>query len=166
MKRLIFASALLFLLVGITSLAPAPKYKYSSDEGKLTVTFPGEFETSEEQKETYKSVKTQAVVDDMVFFVGYTIHESDMADTDELTKVSLDAFINGLNGVVSEETTWKVKKNSGLKALFNVSDNGLKGEYRVVIIGQIQYQITAVSSVDAWDEKVAQKFFKSFKLKA
>lgn len=164
MKRILFSSALFVLFVGMTSLAPTAKFKYTSAEGKVSAVFPGEFTTSEEVQETYKTVKTQAMVDDMVFFVAYTIHEIEMTDVDELTRVSVDAFIEGLVGTVTEDATWKVKKNNGLQAKFAVEESGLVGEYRVVIIGQIQYQITAVAPKDSWDAKKASAFFKSFKV--
>lgn len=165
MKRLIFASFLLVLLVGVTSLAPAPKYKYSSEEAKLKVTFPAEFKTTEKIKDSYRSKSTQAVYEDMVLFVSYTMHDSEMTDKKELTQVSLDAFTEGLDAEITEQSDWNVKKHEGVKAKLEVSSNGLMGEYRVVIIGQIQYQITAVSAKDTWNDKVAQKFFKSFKVK-
>ena len=165
MKRIIFSSALLLLLVGVTSLAPTTKANYSSSEAKLSVTFPGEFTTTEQVEESYKSVKTQAIIDDMVFFVNYTMHDNEMTDSEGLAKVSLTAFIEGLEGEVSEENTWKVNKKNGLRAIFNAQGNSLTGEYRVVILDQIQYQITVVAPKESWDAKKAKKFFKSFKVK-
>lgn len=165
MKRILLSSALLVLLIGITSLAPSAKVKYSSSEGKLSAIFPGEFSTSEDVQDTYKSVKTQAMADDMVYFVAYTIHDIEMTDVDELTQVSVEAFAEGLEGEVTSQTAWKVNKSNGLQAQIEVKGSSLKGEYRVVIIGQIQYQITAIAPVDSWDAKKASKFFKSFKVK-
>ena len=164
MKRIIFSCTLLLVLVGATSLAPSVKVNYSASEAKLSVTFPGEFESSEQFEESYKSVKTQAVVDDMVFFVAYTIHETEMVDVEGLAKVSLDAFVEGLEGEVTEETTWKVNKQNGIKALIAVPKSALKGEYRVVIMDNIQYQIMVVSPEATYDQKKAKKFMKSFKV--
>ena len=164
MKRIIFGSALLLILLGATSLAPTTKIKYSSVEAKLTVTFPAEFSTTEQVEESYKSIKTQALLDGMVFFVIYTIHENDMTDPEGLAKISLDAFSGGLESTITEESAWKVNKKNGLQALLEVPEKELVGEYRVVILDQIQYQITVVSPKSDWDEKKAKKFFKSFKV--
>jgi hypothetical protein len=38
-------------------------------------------------------------------------------------------------------------------------------QYRVVLAGQIQYQIIVVAPVGSYDSKTAGKFFKSLKLK-
>lgn len=165
MKRILFSSTLLVLLIGITSLAPAAKFKYASTEGKVSATFPAEFSTSEDLQDTYKSVKTQAMDGDMVFFVAYTVHDIDMTEVDELTKVSVDAFVEGLQGEVTSQAAWKVNKSNGIQAKIEVKNQSLIGEYRVVIIGQIQYQITAIAPEDSWDSKKAGKFFKSFKVK-
>ncbi|MFK7785653.1 MAG: hypothetical protein AB8B56_11085 [Crocinitomicaceae bacterium] len=165
MKRIILTSVLFVLLIGASSLAPAKKYKYTSDEAKFSITFPKEFNTSEEVQENYKSVQAQAMSDEMVFLAIYTIHEEDITQNEELSEISFDAFMEGLNGTPNGKTTWKVKKNSGLKSEYEVSEKNLVGEYRVILVGQIQYQVTAVSPKGSWDDKKAEKFFKSFKLK-
>lgn len=164
MKRIIFSCTLMILLVGVTSLAPSSKVNYSAAEAKLSVVFPGDYETSEQFEESYRSIKVQCIVEDMVFFVAYTIHDSEMAEVDGLAKVSLNAFIEGLEGEATEESIWKVNKKEGLKALIAVPETGLTGEYRVVIFDNIQYQIMAISPEASWDKKMAKKFFKSFKV--
>lgn len=165
MKRIIYSSTLLLLLVSVTSLTPSVKVKYSSSEAKLSITFPGDFETTEQFKESYKSVKTQAVVDGVIYFSIYTVHDNEMSDPEALAKVSLDAFNDGLDGEITEESTWKVNKQNGLQAMIKVPGQDLVGEYRVVILDQIQYQITVVAPEESWDAKKAKKFFKSFKVK-
>lgn len=165
MKRILFGGSLLILLIGVTSLAPAKKHKYTSSEAKLSVTFPSEFKTDIVNKVDYRSVKTQAISEEMVFLVIFSEHGSDMGDTEELAEVSLGAFLEGVEATSKNKTSWKVNNSSGLKSTFEAPEKDLIGEYRVVLIGQIQYQITAVSSKEAWDEKKAKKFFKSFKIK-
>jgi hypothetical protein len=165
MKRIIFSSALLILLVGITSLAPATKYTYTSDEAGCSVTFPAEFSTTEKDQEDYRSIQTQVVADEMVYMLICTVHNIELTETDDLTEVSMDAFMGSLGGTSKGKTTWKVKKNSGLQSKFEASEEGLYGDYRVLIKGQIQYQIVAVSPTASWNQKKADAFFKSFKLK-
>ncbi|NOQ73858.1 MAG: hypothetical protein GQ574_17760 [Crocinitomix sp.] len=167
MKKIIFQSALLLIIVSISSaaLAQSTKAKYFSSEAKLSVTFPSKFETTEDVKEAFKSVKTQVMVNGALYYVSYSVHKNDLSKNESLAKVSLDSFIETLNGKVTKEAIWKVRKKNGLQALFNVTEGELKGEYRVVIIGQIQYQIAVVAPKESWDEKVTKKFFKSFKVK-
>lgn len=165
MKRIIFSSALLILLIGVTSLAPAEKHKYTSDEAKLSVTFPSEFSATEEVKDSYTSTKIQAISEDMIFLLICTKHDGNVAEEDGLTEVSLQSFMDAMGSESTNSSTWKVKKHSGVKSMYSVPDKDLIGDYRVVLIGNFQFQITVVSPKEAWDEKKAKKFFKSFKVK-
>ena len=165
MKKIIFNSSLVLLLVGITSLVSAQNAKYSSSEANVSVTFPGTYETTEKVKEAYKSVMSQVIVDDILYYCSYTVHDNDLSGNEELAKISMNAFVEGMGADIEEEAEWKVGKNKGLQASLVVKDRELKGEYRVVIVGQIQYQITVVGAAASWDKKRAKKFLKSFKIK-
>lgn len=163
MKSILFSSVLLLLFVGFTSIAP-PKFKYSSSEGKISVTFPAEFSVSQNEDTDVKTVKIQSQSDEMVFFVSYTIHANVLTDHEGLAKESLDSFNEALGGEISEESVWKVNGQNGLQARLNIPTNELTGIYKVVLIDQMQYQVTAVGPKSNWDEKKAQKFLKSFKV--
>jgi hypothetical protein len=165
MKRILLASSLIVLLIGMASVAPATKMKYTSSEAKLSVTFPAEYSVDESNEDNYRTVKVQSESGGTVFFVNYTVHSESLTDFDELEDVSIQAFSEGLNGSVTSNSDWKVGKNTGKKVMIDVADSGLKGDYRVMFVGQIQYQITAVGPKDAWNEKMVNSFMKSFKLK-
>lgn len=165
MKRILFASSLIVLFVGITSVAPPKKAKYTSAEAKLSVTFPAEFTVTESDDEDYRTVKVQGESDGAVYFVNYTVHNSKLSDYDGLMDVSIEAFAGGVGGEVTEQSDWKVGKKTGKKVLINVPEAGLKGDYRVIFVGQIQFQITSVAPVDSWNQKAVDDFMKSFKLK-
>ena len=166
MKRFITGGLLLIFLVGVTSLAPAPKFKYTASEVKLSVTFPAQFTTTNSGSDDYHMVKTQCTDGDMVFFVTYSIYgdDFDMSDTDPLLDVSLSAFSEALGANIKSESAWEVNKNTGVRATLESQENDLKGEYRVIFINKTQFQITAVAKKNAWDEKKASKFLKSFKI--
>ena len=46
----------------------------------------------------------------------------------------------------------------------DLTENDVLLEYRVILIGNIQYQLVAMAATSDYDEKAADKFFKSFKL--
>ena len=166
MKHLLRSSSIIFLFIGLISIAPPPKkVKYSSTEGKLSVVFPDNFTVTEESNSGAKTVKAQLELDDMVFFVAYTVHEAVLEEHYELASVSLESFAEALNTEIIERSDWKVKKNLGTRAVIYSSDNKLKGEYRAILVGQIQYQLVAIGMDTAWDEKGAKTFLDSFKLK-
>lgn len=165
MKRLLLFSSMTVLFIGLTSLAPSAKFKYTSSEGKASIVFPYEITTSEKSGDSYRSVSTQAMNNELLFYFTYTIHESELSENEALAQVSLDSFIEGLNGKVSKQSVWTVRKQKGLQAKLSVDANGLIGEYRVVLIGQIQYQIAVVGKFEGWNQKEADSFFNSFKVK-
>ena len=166
MKRIVFGSMLSLLFIALTSLVPAEKIKYTSDEGKLSVVFPSQFATSVQKEDLYKTVKAQAVYNNVVFFVAYSIHEQKLDKGQNMSKVSLDSFTEALQATNIVESPWKVRKNEGLKATFEATEateGSVVGEYRVVIIGQTQYQITVVGPTENWDEKAVKKFMSHLK---
>ncbi len=166
MKRFLAVGTLFILLVGITSLAPAPKYKYTASEVKMSVTFPAEFTTENSGNENYKMVKTQAIDGDMVFFVTYSIYDDDFDDSQSSTflDVSVDAFTEALGADIQKRSEWIVNKKEGVSVTLNSDENDLTGDYRVIFLNKTQFQITAISKKEGWDAKKAKKFFKSFKV--
>jgi len=167
MKKAFLGALLLLLFIGSTSIASAPKPKYTSTEGKMSVTFPAgsEFITTESDSEGTKTVKTQAQYNNMVFFVAYTIHETVLPEEENLAQVSVDSFTEALGASITEQSDWKVGKKTGVQVELAVEEGELVGEYRAVIIGQYQYQITAVGAASDWDQATVDKFMKSFKVK-
>ncbi len=153
--------AFLFLLA---SFAPPGKVKYSPSVGKLSIIFPAAYETEDMSTDTYASVQAKATLDDILFFVTYNIHKTQLSDHESLAQTSLTSFVEAMQGEIIKQNTWKVKKNNGLRASFNMEELGLKGDYGVVLVGQIQYQVAVVSAKDQWNQKLSDAFFKSFKL--
>ena len=110
MKKVVFGSVLMLLFVVLTSLVPAEKAKYTSEEGKLSVMFPSEFTSTVQNEDLYKTVKTQAVYNNVVFFVAYSIHEQKMDNGQKMSKVSLDSFTEASQATDINELPWKVRK--------------------------------------------------------
>lgn len=166
MKYLLIFSWIIILFTGLVSTTPPPnKVKYTSAEGKLSVVFPDYFTTSEMEEANFKTLKVQAQYDEIAFFVAYTIHETELEDNYNLATISLESFAEALGTEIKEESDWIVKKNKGKRAMLYSSKDKLKGEYRAVVVGQIQYQLVVISTEDSWNEKMATEFLKSFKIK-
>jgi hypothetical protein len=167
MKRLLLGCSLLVFYIGITSIAPPAKTTYFSKEAKVSAVFPGQFTVSTKNEDAYSSEKAELVLDDLVYMLSFSNHKNEMieSDYDALSEVSLMAFLEGLGGKITKRDIWKVKKQKGLKSTFNVPAEGLKGEYRVVFRGQIQYQIIVLGLVDSWNQNSVDLFLNSFKLK-
>jgi hypothetical protein len=159
------AFALFTLLFLFTSFVPSPKgFPYQSDEGKLSVVFPGDFTTERTEGNNNYTVKTSCAFNNQTYFVSYTIHAMELTDPLELAEVSYDSFITALNGVLMSKAEWKIKEKRGIKAIIDLPETDTKLDYRVIIVGNIQYQLIALAANNDFNEKDAGSFFKSFKM--
>lgn len=136
---------------------------YKSEEGKFKIKFPGAIDITEKEKEKYKTTQITCTVNENVYFVVCTTHSAPMKKPKELAKVSLDSFVESLSGKISTKSDWDIKGNSGYIAVINIDKTSVI-HYRVVIVGQIQYQVVVIGKKTNYEEEVAKKFFKSFKI--
>jgi hypothetical protein len=165
MKNSIFSVSLIAFVFVLTSFAPAAKIKYTSAEGKLSMKFPVAFKSVTKEAEDHKSVETQASFEDQLYFVSYTIHKVKMENHESLAATSLESFNEAMSGTITKQATWAIKKHKGLQADIEIPGNNMRVEYRVLLIGQIQYQIVVISEVAKWNQLRADEFIKSFKVK-
>ena len=165
MKKSLIKISLFSAVFILSSFAPASKIKYTSAEGKLEITFPTAFDIQDMSTENYSSIQAKADLDDQLFFMTYNIHTTELSDHEGLAETSLSSFTEALHGEITSRNTWQVKKNKGLKAKLKIEEYDLVGDYGVVIVGQIQYQVAVVSATDKWNQARSDAFFKSFKIK-
>lgn len=158
----LYFGALLFVLV---SFVPAKGFKYVSEEGKFSINFPSEVSTQDMSTTSYKSIQAQSNLKDQLFFATHNIHETTLTDQEALAETSLKSFVDAMQGTIISQEKWVVNKNNGLKAKLDIPSLNLIGEYNIVIIGQIQYQLAVVSELDNWSQVETDKFLKSFKVK-
>ena len=147
-------------------LAPAQVEKwvsYTSQEGKVKMKFPGEYEVSEEQKETHKVVKISSTIGDENYFLSYTVHNMPMKEHYEMAKVSLNSFAEAFGVEPSNEEDFVYKSHRGRQATLRLEERGIVITYKALLVDQIQYQIVVVQAEDG-DQATKEKFLKSFKL--
>lgn len=161
-------SALLFLFILFNSPQPSNigSETYSSIEGKFKVTFPDTYEEVVSESEDQKTVKINCVQGEHIMFASYTLHETAITDHQDMAEVSMESFVEAVGGKLLSRSEWKVKGNSGLQSVMNIESDEkiIKIDYRVVLVGQLQYQLVFISPSDDYDIKMAAKFFKSFQI--
>ena len=165
MKNPILKFFLLAMLFVLVSIAPATSHKFESKAANYSIIFPSEFTIEDESSETFSSMSAQALFDEQLFFAAHHVHQAELIGIEELTQLSLDAFVDGVNGTIINQKEWMVSENKGIHASVVSQENDLVGEYKVVIIDKIQYQLTVASEKGKWNEANAAKFFNSFKFK-
>lgn len=158
--------ALQLLLVGFTFIAvsfasSSAKNVYSTMEGKMKISFPGEYEVSKMDENTTKIV---SVVDNANYFCTFTINDVTLVDPEGLAQSSLDGFNEVLEGTINNKSVWKIQKHKGLKAEIDVTSIQAKVQYHVVLVGKIHYQMVVIAGYKDFDQKKVDAFMKSFKM--
>ncbi|MCD4735047.1 MAG: hypothetical protein K8R53_03300 [Bacteroidales bacterium] len=159
------------LLIGIvignvesSAFTPVPGgKKYSSKASKASIVFPEEFKVERDENKSPVTTKVSAEVGENVFMFSYTNHEVTLDDPYHLAEVSLQSFQETLQGEVVKMTDYFYDDYKGRDAIFDVLGTEVTIYYRVLIVGQIQYQMVVVDQQgDILKKK--DKFFKSFKI--
>ena len=170
MKRSAIYITLCFLLVNFTGIAQAQTWStWSNQEAKCKAEFPAkpEIERAVEEDGTTYTVSASDEAGGL-FMVFATVHTNDLSlvDSKELAKISMEAFLSSMNGSAGESKEWKIGKQRGEETEIECEIAGQKtpGYYRVMIAGQIQYQLVYLSLTGEIDEDSSSKFLKSFKL--
>jgi hypothetical protein len=140
-------------------------YPYDSNEGKFSIEFPGEFTVDREDKDKVSTIKINCDYEGQTYFASYSLHKIEMVDHEEMAEVSFDSFHAAVGGEVLMKDEWKVDGNTGLMAEIDLAENSVTITYRVILVGNIQYQLIVMAEYSDYDKKLANKFFKSFELK-
>lgn len=157
--------ALLSLIFVLGSFVPSEVYTFKSEEGSYSIEFPTPFTTENNDQDGFVLVQTQSFLLEQLFFIGHNVHTDEITDHEGIAKVSMDGFVGALGGETSQLKTWKVNGHKGLQANIDVEANNLKAQYKVILIGQVQYQIAVISDPAKWNQSAADAFFASFKVK-
>ena len=139
--------------------------KYKEKSCKCKIKFPVQPEEDVTEKEDATTYKISAQVNDQTFFFGYTVHGVTMVDHENMAKISLDAFNEQLGGEVRGERAWEISGATGRQATLDLKEQGAVCMYKVVLIGQMQYQVVVIAPLSTLDKDAADDFFASFKPK-
>lgn len=141
------------------------KHTYTSQEGKVKITFPAPFEEKLPSSSSGKAhtTKVSSTLGEMNFFLSYTIHDAPIEAHYEMAKLSMSSFSESLKGDLISEDDWKYKKESGRMGEIKIPRSDIRVFYRSLLVGQIQYQLI-VTMPATGEEKNVKAFFKSFKL--
>lgn len=160
--------SLLFVLMAgllITPVSAQKWVKYKDADCKCKIKFPTTPEKTKTEKDEATTYKVSAQVGDQTYFFGYTKHEVTMVDHENMAHISLEAFNEQLKGQVVNERPWEISKATGRQATINLTEQSAVCMYKVVLIGQMQYQAVVIAPISTVDKDGAKTFFDSFKPK-
>ena len=161
----LFTLALVLIVGTLTTPLAAQKWvKFADEDCNCKIKFPNEPEKTVTEKNEATTYKVVSQVGDQTFFFGYTLHEVNLAGTPNLDQVSLDSFNEELGGKMTNQKNWVIKKKyTGKQATLSLQKQSAVCLYKVIIIGQMQYQLVVISPQSSLDADAAETFFASFK---
>ena len=157
-----FISLLVFSILLAPVIQGQDIYEFKSVEGKCTVTFPGEYNIDSDETEYAKVVKVMCNTDSHTFLLSYSLHKNEMVDHQNMAEVSYDSFIEAVGGQELSKEEWEINGQKGLKATIEMPANNSKVDYRVILVGEIQYQLASIASNQNYDEAAIAAFNDSF----
>ncbi|NVJ46240.1 MAG: hypothetical protein HWE07_03900 [Cytophagia bacterium] len=161
MKKL---TTVFLIIISVLWSSQSFAQKLQSDEGNFSIEFPCTYQKESSEDEVQTTHKFTCDKDNVTFFLGYTVHETEIFGHSDLAQVSVDSFLETVGGEMVSQEEWKILKNPGLKSVMTINDGAVLINYRVVLVDQNQYQLVVLAAKEDFDEKAAEKFFKSFKL--
>ena len=100
-----------------------------------------------------------------MFLASSSVHESSLEnDVEGLLETSVESFGESLNATLVSVESIKLKRVNGSFATFSYGNQNGKLEYRVFLKDNIQYQIITAQLGGEYDQRNADKFYKSFKI--
>lgn len=152
------------LMIGLVFPTAAFSVKYKSTEGKMSIVLPSKYAIAEENSDYGKTVKVTGEFETYSFFISYTIHFEAITDHVALAKAGMEAFVEGVNGNVTSQKDWFVKKNQGIRVAIDLIDFDNHIDYVSILVGDIQYQLAVVGVPSSWVQAKADKIINSFKI--
>lgn len=161
-----FRYLLLVLIVcGSLSSALAGGSLYRSDDGRMSIKFPTQWDEEVSKGEQVNTYKITAKSNGQTFLVNRTVHKVDLEAGIDFAKISLDAFVDVLEGKIVSQDPISKGRHSGYDAQIEIPNTTAVVQYQVFVVQQVQYQVVFISENPDYDSKIVSRYFKSFKLK-
>ena len=171
MKHFILSFSLIFLLFNFSlqgqKTADNPNdttYTLKLEKPSFMISFPGEYILEESSENN--GLKTElyiTMVNDEVYTLKYTEHKNPAISSGNpyYMDASLESFVTGIKGTLSDKKSFKYGKYSGLEAFLTLDDKNMNVFYRVLIIDRVQYQLIVITK-SSEKTKMIKNFFNTF----
>tara|TARA_R110001592_G_scaffold204977_1_gene455328 strand:+ start:2233 stop:2766 length:534 start_codon:yes stop_codon:yes gene_type:complete len=138
--------------------------KYHAEEGRIRITMPSDYSVSVVEGDLSTTTKVTSTIGETTYMFSWTLHKELMEGHKGLADVSLESFNKELKGEINTQNVYKYGKYEGKNAKITIMQGQARCFYRVVLIGQYQFQMI-VATTDAEIDKTGMKFLDSFKYK-
>lgn len=175
MKKIFFLIALISIAqlhsFANISVRPLPvsyigEYIYKSVDFNVSIAFPLVFEESLEDTEVegkiQKSVEVVGNDSSGTYLLLITKHVMDLEDHLNLAIESMDEFATTLQSEIKSQKSFTYKSHEGKEALLYLEKQKYYVHYRVILIGNFQYQTVVITQNQQKSEKI-DNFLNSFK---
>ncbi|MCB0478007.1 MAG: hypothetical protein KDC84_07580 [Crocinitomicaceae bacterium] len=166
-KHLSILFVLTLVLFPLTSTAQK-WVKYECRDAKFAAQFPMTPEEKVEDSEQGKSYTATVTQGNTVYMASALIHTTNLQvaglDQQTLASTSLDAFEKALGATKVTKKNYYSRNDVGLDAEIIVPGFANPILYRVIVIGQIQYQVVVMQKEGKAKKGTMYKFINAFKV--
>lgn len=149
-----------------TQVLKTVEYKYESAEFNISIVFPMAFEETLGQKEVEGKIQKKTSVKGSDgsghYLASVTKHVVQMRNHVEMADISMNAFVETTKGEIKTQAAFMYKEHEGRDAVIYLPAQQSYVHYRVILIGDYQYQIVVVSDIESRSKAISD-FFNSFK---
>ena len=163
LKNILFLGLLLF------SSSVFAGNTFDSEDARCAITFPGEYDTETTEEDGIRSISVTGIHGSMIYMLIATVYEKDIVEEEN----DLNEIITLINFATKTSSKIKTKKImtfnvAGEQGFFGfikpkLNKQKYRGNYYVIIKGNIMYQFTALGVKKGYDERMANRFADSFK---
>lgn len=160
-KKLLFIA----LVAGCLALCSFKMYDwvtYKSEDTKFQAEFPVTPTVKKEVQENGTSYNISVETEETIFSVYASVFQTDRDSSPESLNNIFNSFKDVLKATAESKTTFELDGQQGLEA--KVKGEDIYINYRLLVVDNIVYQITATGSKDYLPADDVTKFFDSFKL--
>ena len=160
---------ILFLALLLLSTSVFAGNTFDSEDARCAITFPGEYDTENTEEGGVKSISVTGIHGSMIYMLIVTVYEKDVVEEEN----DLNEIITLINFANQTSSKIKIKKIktfnvAGQQGFFGfikpkLGEQKYRGNYYVIIKGNIMYQFTALGVKKGYDERMANRFADSFK---
>ncbi len=153
------------------SVKPLPvikiaEYIYKSADFNVSIAFPMLYNELPEDKEIdgkiQKSIQVSGRDSSGTYLLSITKHVMELEDHLNLAIESLEEFAAALESDIVSQKSFTYKSHEGKEALIYIESQNLYVNYRVILIGNYQYQTIVIAEYEIKSKSI-NNFYNSFK---
>jgi hypothetical protein len=164
--RSTFHHILLCIILSAVSLPSfgQKNHYYAPREGRFSINFPEGYTITADSGQDAITIKAECYSENEYYLASYTKLPAVLEETKELTQLSLEFFKEAVQARELTKEEWNIEGHSGLAAYLIMTEEEARIVYRVIIAGDILYQLAYLADTNVFSKENAIAFISTFAL--